>query len=120
VCERAAWGMRANAGPNARCTAQPAAGMAARPLTIKSWGCSVMAPGAAGSREMHQREATDEVTGSPCGASSCLRRLPAVAGEASSSSEAAASNSRPVAALCALMLGSVVVAQLVSDEVDSS
>jgi hypothetical protein len=43
-----------------------------------------------------------------------------VAGEASSSSEAAASNSRPVAALCALMLGSVVVAQLVSDEVDSS
>jgi len=94
-----------------------------------------MALGAALSREMHQRVAREVVTGSPCGASSCLKRLPAcgihawllviicpgvsdlrardaVTGEASSSSEAAASTSRPVAAVRALMLGSVVVAQV--------
>jgi hypothetical protein len=54
------------------------------------------------------------VAGSPCVASSCLKRLAAVAGEASSSSEAAASTSRPVAAVRALMLGSVVAAQVLS------
>ena len=89
-------------------------GGAAQSLTSQDVGCSVMALGDAWSREMHQRVACEVVTGSPCGASSCLRCLAAVAGAANSSSEAAASTNRPVAALRALMLGSVVTAQVVS------